>query len=52
MKSFNIMDVCIGTDQCKNHNSTINFVLLLMKYYIYTTKLSEKIPVFYVFEII
>ena len=46
MKSFNIMDVCIGTDQCKNHNSTINFVLLLMKYYIYTTKLSEKIPVF------
>jgi len=43
MKSFNIMDVCIGTDQCKNHNSTINFVLLLMKYYIYTTKLSEKI---------
>ena len=50
MKTINIMDVCIGTDQCRNHNSTINYALLLMKYYIYTTKLCEMIPVFCVFR--
>jgi len=36
------MDVCIGTDQCRNHNSTINFVMY--------TKFSEMIPVFCVFR--
>ena len=48
--SLNIMDVCIGTDQCRNHNSTINYALLLLKFYIYTTKLCEMIPVFCVFR--
>jgi len=50
MITLNLMDVCIGTDQCRNQNSCINFVLLLMKYFIYTTKLNEKIPVFCVFR--
>ena len=36
------MDVCIGTDQCRNHNSCINFVMY--------TKLSEMIPVVCVFR--
>ena len=44
------MDVCIGTDQCRNHNSTINYALLLLKFYIYTKKLCEMIPVFCVFR--
>ena len=48
--TLNIMDVCIGTDQCRNHSSTINFVLLLMKYVINTTTLNEMIPVFCVFR--
>ena len=50
MITLNIMDVCIGTDQCRNHNSSINVVLLLMKYFIHTTKLSELIPIFCVFR--
>jgi len=50
MKTINIMDVCIGTDQCRNHNSTITVVLLLMKYFIYTTKFSEVIPIVCVFR--
>ena len=50
MITINIMYVWIGTDQCRNHNSTINFVLLLMKYVIYTTTLNEMIPVFCVFR--
>jgi len=36
--------------ELRNHNSTITYVLLLMKNYIYTTKLSEMIPVFCVFR--
>jgi len=50
MKTINIMDVCIGTDQCRNHNSSINVVLLLMKYFIHTTKLSQVILIFCVFR--
>ena len=36
--------------ELRNHNSNITYVLLLMKNYIYTTKLSEMIPVFCVFR--
>ena len=36
------MDVCKGTNQCRYHNSTINCVLRLMKYFIYLTTLSER----------
>ena len=50
MITLNIMDVCIGTNQCRNQNSCINFVLLLMKYVIYTTTLNEMIAVFCVFR--
>jgi len=43
MITLNIMDVCIGTDQCRNHHSAINFVLTTFLfsaciYYIYIEK--------------
>ena len=48
MISLNIMDVFIWTDQWRNHNSAINFVLRLMTYVIYAPKLGEHITLFLV----
>jgi len=43
---FSIMDVCFGTDKCQNNNIAINFIILIMKHYIYNAKLKQNTSTF------
>ena len=48
---FSIMDVCFGTDKCQNNNIAINFIILIMKQYIYNAKLKQNTPRFEFFKL-
>jgi len=40
------MDVCFGTDKCHYNNIAINFIIRILKQYIYNAKLKQKTPTF------